>query len=284
MTIQNEFKRVCFNRRSVHTPTLVVAGERMKKVQSPRTVRQAPFHLLHQVTSGSGTVSTAAGQQTRVAKGDWFFCFPGQEIFYEQDPADPWLHRWIGFHGGDSTALLGRANIFPTTLVLHAELDETIVQHHRSILEILDRSDAVADLEANALLMRILVHLIRTHGSPEPRDEPMRHGGAEDFIDGACQFMIEHYPDGITAADVSAHIGFERSYFSKVFSEKLGTTIRDYLADLRVTKAKALLIEDDLDGEGIAQAVGLGDAKTFVRFFKNRIGSSPGRWRRESPG
>lgn len=102
----------------------------------------------------------------------------------------------------------------------------------------------------------------------------------DESVDTACRFMTEHYAAGITVADVSAHVEFERSYFSKIFSKACDTTIRDYLANCRMTKAQELLEQEELLVEEVATAVGFAEARTFSHFFKRCTGLSPIAWRR----
>ena len=135
------------------------------------------------------------------------------------------------------------------------------------------------DLEANALLPRLLVHLVETAPAVQPVRPWATHDDLREYVERACQFMVNHFAHGIGGMDVTCHIGFERSYFSKVFSRITGTTIRDYLARLRQQRAEELLRRSDLPIEAIAHAVGYDGAKVFSRFFKHRTGASPRTYR-----
>lgn len=280
MTLVTPERRVAFTRSDRACPVLLLAGCRSIRAHQAPVGRAPPHFLGHYITDGSGWVSRGCGEETRVSAGDWFFCFPGQSIRYRQDPADPWCYRWIGFQGEDAAAILARAGILADTLVRHGPPDprsEMLLAHMLSTLE---RDQPGADLEATGQLAAILALLVATRPALITPPGLMPESDAAACIDRACQFMISRLGEGIGAADVARHVGYERSYFSKLFARTTGTSLRDYLAALRQNQAETLLTEGALTVVAVASAVGFRDPKVFARFFKQRTGYSPGRYRR----
>ncbi len=280
MAFKMDKSRVCLQKRKVATPVLLLAGELLEKAPRRSNNRQVPHYLFHYIISGSGNVSVEAGPVIQVSAGDWFFAFPNQTIRYAQNENDQWLYKWIGFQGDDIEYLLGRAGIYADTAVRKAEFDSRFADQITEMIETLDGNSVAADLEANKGLMQLMIYLIKTapaNKSPQriPRDK------FQAVIDRALIFMGEYFPSGIGAAEVARHAGFERSYFSKMFSEYAGITIKDYLASLRIRKAKELLMEPKCSISAIAQAVGFTESRTFSRFFKDQTNLSPSQWRKK---
>ncbi len=82
--------------------------------------------------------------------------------------------------------------------------------------------------------------------------------------------------------DVIRYMGFERSYFSKVFSKSCGLSIKDYLNDLRFSIAEQLLLETNASIKNIARCLGAEDSRALNRLFKQRTGKTPLQFRKQS--
>lgn len=63
------------------------------------------------------------------------------------------------------------------------------------------------------------------------------------------------------------------------FKEATGQTLSSYLIQLRIERAKQLLIQTDLDLNNICVQCGYIDVSSFTRLFKNEVGVSPGIYR-----
>jgi AraC-like DNA-binding protein len=69
------------------------------------------------------------------------------------------------------------------------------------------------------------------------------------------------------------------SYVSKIFSERTGEGLLDYINRVRSVKAKALLKDKNMSINDIAGKVGFNNSATFIRVFKKIEGITPGKYR-----
>ena len=92
-------------------------------------------------------------------------------------------------------------------------------------------------------------------------------------------YLKTHLDEELSLTQVSAHFYLNAAYLSRLFREKTGMTFSDYLADLRVTSAKELLVSSPLTIYEIARKVGYEEANSFSRLFKKRTGMSPQKYR-----
>lgn len=69
-------------------------------------------------------------------------------------------------------------------------------------------------------------------------------------------------------------------YFRKLFKEKYGISPSEYVAELRISKAKDLLLNEDKNVSEIAQECGFASLYSFSRAFKDNVGMSPNKFRR----
>lgn len=95
----------------------------------------------------------------------------------------------------------------------------------------------------------------------------------------ALSYINENYRDDITLEDVSAVIGFNESYFCRIFKLATGATFTEYLNFVRVCKAQKLLSESSKSILDISSEVGFSSVSYFNRIFKKYRSCSPGYYR-----
>ncbi len=93
--------------------------------------------------------------------------------------------------------------------------------------------------------------------------------------------LQQHYQEEITREAMAALAGFHPRVFSGLFKQETGIGFADYLADIRIRKAKEqlLLTRDNLDE--IARNVGYSNGLYLSRKFKQATGFSPKAYLRE---
>ena len=101
------------------------------------------------------------------------------------------------------------------------------------------------------------------------------NGESED-VQFFCAVLVSSDSDAIpqSAADT----------LSKLFHDRAGTSPSRYLTDLRMQKAKKLLLDSQLSIREIAERVGYPDPFHFSKSFKNAVGMSPAQFRERREG
>lgn len=69
-------------------------------------------------------------------------------------------------------------------------------------------------------------------------------------------------------------------YLSVLFKRQVGTSIVQYITDIRIEKAKALLSKTTISITRLAEYTGFGDSKYFSRVFHAKVGVSPREYRK----
>ena len=99
-------------------------------------------------------------------------------------------------------------------------------------------------------------------------------------IKRVLDYMNQHYPETISARELALMSNFSEYYFMKLFRQYTGKTLIGYLNDLRLEKAKALLIHTDKPITEIATKVGFNNTSYFIKKFQLTNGASPGTFRK----
>lgn len=102
------------------------------------------------------------------------------------------------------------------------------------------------------------------------------------LIDRARDYIVSHYTDpALSVADVAAHVGYNKKYFSTWFGHEMGVPFHEYVTSLRIAHAKELLDRTNIKIYEISEAVGFQSVEYFTRCFKNKEQISPGRYKRQ---
>ncbi len=102
-----------------------------------------------------------------------------------------------------------------------------------------------------------------------------------DEISLAVQYMEANYNTDISLNHVAEHINLSSGYLSILFKKELQVNFIDYLNDLRIEKAKELLLGTYLKSYEIAEKIGFNDNTYFSKAFKRHTGISPSEFRKK---
>ncbi len=89
------------------------------------------------------------------------------------------------------------------------------------------------------------------------------------------QFIHEHYWESISFSEAARQAGVSKFAFSRRFKALMRVSFRAYLQDVRVRKARELLLVPGYSITEIAQMLGFGDLPRFDKVFKRFEGISP---------
>ena len=89
------------------------------------------------------------------------------------------------------------------------------------------------------------------------------------------EYMETNYMHRLTLSSISANVNLSSSYLCRIFKSEVGTSITNYLNNLRVRKAATLIKENNLSMKEISALVGIDDQLYFSRLFKKCMGISP---------
>jgi two-component system response regulator YesN len=109
------------------------------------------------------------------------------------------------------------------------------------------------------------------------------HTSADRRIGQVKDFIRSHYdvPD-LSVAMVAAHVGLSESYLCTFYRQACGVTVKDFVTQVRVSRAKDLLRTTFDKLQTIALLVGYRDANYFSTVFKREVGMTPGEYRERS--
>ncbi len=103
---------------------------------------------------------------------------------------------------------------------------------------------------------------------------------SQRIIDISKEYIFSHFNENVTLKSVADHVHLNQNYFSELFRREVGKNFIDFITEVRINKAKKLLMKDDLKIYEVGLKVGYIETVTFNRAFKRVEGMSPAEYRR----
>lgn len=94
-------------------------------------------------------------------------------------------------------------------------------------------------------------------------------------LERAKIYIEEHYSEELTIERLAEIAGLSPKYFVEVFKKNFGVSAHDYLTQIRIGRAKRLMLRGDLLLRDVAHEVGYEDEYYFSRRFKKTVGVAP---------
>ena len=101
---------------------------------------------------------------------------------------------------------------------------------------------------------------------------------AYSYCDRIDEYVEKNYAQPITMTTISNLLVMHENYVSRVYKRIRGTTVMQHLRDVRIEKAKKLLVSDRYTIPEISRKVGFRDPKYFISTFKKIERVSPGKY------
>lgn len=102
-------------------------------------------------------------------------------------------------------------------------------------------------------------------------------------IKETIHFILWNYSDmNLSIKMLADAMGLSQNYLCNLFKQNTGTTINNFIVDVRIEKAKKLLRTTDDKLYEIAHKVGLNDPNYLCVVFKNRCGETPSKYREDA--
>lgn len=119
--------------------------------------------------------------------------------------------------------------------------------------------------------------LVITSALYEKQRQPYKYN---KHVRRAIEYIHDNYMRSISAEDIASYVGIHTGHLHRLFRTEIGTRVTEYLINLRLQKAKALLKRTDIPITYIASMVGICSQQYLSRLFRQNVGMTPQAYRR----
>lgn len=154
---------------------------------------------------------------------------------------------------------------------LHTRLSSQLASslHHvpLELWDALDRCDSLESLRGCVVdyLQKLARDIAQTH--------------SHYMIEKAKRLIERDFQTNVTLQGIAETLSIHPVWLSQLFKRECGVNFVDYLADIRIERAKRLLRESEMKVYEIVHAVGYQDLQHFGQIFKKKTGLSPKEFR-----
>ena len=163
-------------------------------------------------------------------------------------------------------------SLLPSLLYLYRnpEIIESVEQIFSKVEEEYANKDSLSEDIFKCYTQMLFFLLVRHHNQYIPQQEE------KHYIDDAIHYLQNNYTQQISLQDVSGRYFVSPEHFSRVFKQKTGFNVSEYLNILRLQKAENLLKQlTAAPITEIAEDCGFNDSNYFCVKFKKLYGMPP---------
>lgn len=232
-----------------------------------RTLRE--YQLLY-ITKGKGILSLENRPLIKLSKGQLFVIFPGMWHSYKPDSETGWNEYFIGFEGSIIDNIVGNGFLSRENPILEIGLNEELATLYSRAIEIAE-SDKTA---VQQYLSGIVLHIIGLI-SAVSQNKIFEAGNANQKIERAKIIMNENMYKNIEPEELAKKLNISYSWFRKVFRDYTGYAPAKYFQELKLRKAKQLLVSTSHSVKEIAYMLNYSSTEHFFAQFKKNTGLTP---------
>jgi len=133
-----------------------------------------------------------------------------------------------------------------------------------------------------ALVTRLLIGINRSLQNNETLEysSSLNIQAKNEFVERVEAYMRRHLHRELNHKELSKEFSISTSQLSRIFKNSTGMTLSKYLFQLRINKAKQLLLESSFPISEISLMIGYTSFSHFSLVFRQELGLTPGDYRR----
>lgn len=129
--------------------------------------------------------------------------------------------------------------------------------------------------EFGSCIDNLKISLFEHHRETEPEPQEERP------IHGLTRYLQEHLREDVSLATLAGEFHLSAQYISQLFKSEIGVSFLTYLTNIRMERAKQLLVTTALPIGEISIQCGYGNYRVFTKAFKKTEGVTPTQYQRD---
>lgn len=222
------------------------------------------------LTKGCGKFQSDTTDESAVSKGQILVLFPGQWHTYAPLQKTGWNEYYIGFEGEVIDNLVKNSFLTKKNQILDVGLNEELVNLYTRALEIAEADKIGTQQYLSGIVMHIIGMIISIS-----KNKIFELGNVDQKIESAKIIMHENVFKDIDVEALAMKLNISYSWFRKVFKDYTGYAPAKYFQELKLRKAKQLLIETSQSVKEISYMLNYTSTEHFFSLFKKRTGFTP---------
>lgn len=239
-------------------------GKRIKTPHHSYGPEIRTYFLIIFIKEGTGTLHSTP-EEIHLNPGHIFVMFPNEKIHYTVDKDSLWTISWVGVYGKFAYEIFNKIGVTPKNPVFKISNFEKISDLFEELYMHSFSENLNDKIHIVSLLYRLFSEFIPDNDSNKKIN----------YVLEATNIIDYNYDKNITVEDIAKKLYINPCYLSRMFKEEKNISIKQYLTEKRISRAKQMLETENIPINIIAASVGIYDSLYFSRLFKKYTGFSP---------
>jgi len=235
--------------------------------QKGRVLREYQFVY---ITKGRGLFTSDSTPETQICKGRLMVLFPGQWHTYHPLIHTGWNEYYIGFEGEMIDNIVKNSFLSPEKQILEVGLNEELVNLFSRAIEVAETDK----ISSQQYLAGIVLHMLGMILSIS-KNKIFEIGDMDQKIEQAKIIMNENVFKDVDPEELAMKLNISYSWFRKIFKDYTGYAPAKYFQELKLRKAKQLLVGTSQSVKEISYLLNYTSTEHFFSLFKKRTGFTP---------
>jgi AraC-like DNA-binding protein len=231
---------------------------------------------INYITEGEGILENTKGKFP-LKTGSIFITFPGVWHRYKPLHKTGWTENYIGFNGELAKKLIAQPQFSPENPVFHFVIKEELLDTYLKIFDLVEKEQPGFQQIASGMIIKLLGYIISFEKQKGFSGKTIAK--VIEAIRFEMRQNIENELD-LKAMAQKHHVSY--SYFRKMFKKYTGVSPGQYHLQLRIMRAKELLISTDKSIKEISYELGFQSIFYFSNMFKKKEGTTPSHFRKKN--
>lgn len=230
---------------------------------------KSDYFLLY-IQSGIGYY-TFDGKTVPISSETVVIYKPDEPRIYTFQKSDNVVVAWVRFEGQKVHSMLKKLDLLDKQTIT-INNGSKLFKNINTICDEYTKKDTGYKLSVEALLTKMLVDISRN----SVKDAPSRQ---EQLIEKICKKLSDEFYLNYDNSHYAAECSLSTSRFNALFKKYTGTSPLKYKMNIRLWRARSLLINSDYKIGEIATLIGFDDPLYFCKYFCKKYGMSPSEFR-----
>ncbi len=210
-------------------------------------------------------------KEYKLESGDYVIYFPHEKQEYRYAGIKETHTYWIHFTGSAVEEIFSDAHL--NSGVHFAPENKSVQTCFKKIITF--HSLQKYELQANAYLLSLICALSLGESEKSADEYPQ-------YLIDVIKYINLNWQKQISISLLAEMACLSKSRFLHSFKDNVGMSAYSYMVNIKIEKAKELLLSTDMNISAVAETVGYSDSLYFSRLFKKHVGISPREYRKKS--
>ncbi|MCQ2742419.1 MAG: AraC family transcriptional regulator [Bacilli bacterium] len=227
--------------------------------------------MVNYTSSGKGLLHLK-DEEIVLEEGDLLICSNYYYHALKAIPGQKWEFFFIHMYFNDVVNSFFKNLTHQKYTIIHGFPQSKIEPVIKNLCRLMRKKTLSAKASTSNVLYSFLsdVSLFAHQRPSEPSEGP---------VSQLISYLENNYSTPISLVKLTKSMHYSKNHLERLFKEKTGQTMREYLYYLRLVKAEELLKNTDMSFTQIAVEVGLSEYRSLYHMIKNTYGVSPEEFR-----